>query len=106
VVEQLVVVFQLIARMVAMAREIEGPRRHDAAEGGVLPGVAVKQADVVGRRAHARPVQAGRGRDAGVAAAQLVGQHIDLLQRGLHAAELHGKRVGGVVAGVHQQPVQ
>ena len=31
---------------------------------------------------------------------------VDLLQRGVHAAELHGQRVRGVVAGVHQQPVQ
>ena len=71
-----------------------------------LPGVSVEQADVVGRRAHARPVQPRGCHGPGVASAELGRQHVDLLQRQRHPAQLHGQRVGGIVARVHQQPVQ
>ena len=37
-------------------------------------------------------------------AAELGGQHVDLLQRLLHTAELHGQRVRGVVAGCISNP--
>ncbi|CKT62009.1 Uncharacterised protein [Mycobacterium tuberculosis] len=106
VVEQLVVVLQLVAWMVAVPREVEGAGRDDVGEDRVLPRVPVEQADVIGRRAHAGPVQSGRRGHSGVPAAQLGGQQIDFLQRGRHAAELPGQRVRSVVAGVHQQPVQ
>ena len=106
VVEQLVVVLKLVARCVAVAGEVVGAGADDVGERRVIERVAVEQAHVVGRRAHARTVEAGRCGHAGVAGAEFSGQRIDLLHRDIHAAERDGERVGGVVAGVHQQSVQ
>ena len=113
VVEQLVVVLQLVARMVAVFTrlgrvpgEVVLLGGDDVRESRVLPGVPVEQADVVGRCAHARSVQAGRRRGPGVLATELAGQPVDLLQRGVPATDLHRQRVRGIVARVHQQAVQ
>ena len=78
----------------------------DLREYRVLPGVAVEQAQVVGRRAHARAIQTRRGGGPGVGGAELAGQRVDLFQRRIHAAQLHRQRVRRVVTGMHQQPVQ
>ena len=56
--------------------------------------------------AHAGSVEARRRRDAGVAATELARQVVELGERGVHAAHLHGQRVRGVVTGVHEQAVQ
>ena len=113
VVEQLVVVLQLVAGVIAglaglgrVAGEVVLLRGHDRGERRVLPGIAVEQAHVVGRRAHAGAVEAGRGGRPGVAAAQLGGQVVDLVDRGVHAADLHRQCVRRVVARVHEQAVQ
>ena len=46
------------------------------------------------------------GGGACIASAEFACQRVDLLQRDVHAAQLNGEGVRGVVAGMHQQPVQ
>ena len=92
--------------MPSRSGKVERAGRDDLAEGGVLPGVAVEQADVVGRGAHAGTVQTRRRGRPGVASAELGRQSIELLHRGRHAAQLHGQCVRRIVAGVHEQPME